>query len=386
MPPTAAAATSTSTTTSKTFDDLLTTIGCETETIQAIKKAGLTSLEDLSILKEGDLKTLCEDIYRKGTVPISFMAELRLKLILSEVKIRQYINCPLDTILQADTETIASWRTREALMSTLKDPIDDAPTASEISKNWIKGIETLEYWISRHVDEVTGIPLAFAVRHGPPDTSEYKSTNYSSLCEEFEKRTRLSDEENRDFEWAGPVRVKVWNILYPIFKDHPAFECIKPFQREMDGPAAFAALRKKYLINNLANLASDIDAEFDALTYTQESKRWDFEKYVTKHMELYYLSQALVPYGYHGIDPASRVQRLLSGIKTDTLDSVMIHVFGNDNLLNDFDQTVKLLKDFIGGRNSHQDHQKMANPTRTGKRKSTDSGCHSKRRNKNKGG
>jgi hypothetical protein len=51
---------------------------------------------------------------------------------------------------------------------SFKDPKDKAPDANLIAKNWAKGFEQLEHWISLHVDEATGMPLVFAVDGGCP--------------------------------------------------------------------------------------------------------------------------------------------------------------------------------------------------------------------------
>jgi hypothetical protein len=49
-------------------------------------------------------------------------------------------------------------------------------------------------------------------------------------------------------------------------------------------------------------MTTALEAELDALTYTVESKRWNFEKYVGKHVELYNTACDLEQHGYHGPD------------------------------------------------------------------------------------
>jgi hypothetical protein len=56
------------------------------------------------------------------------------------------------------------------------------------------------------------------------------------------------------------------------------------------------------------------------------------------HVELYNVVQDLACYGYSGIDNASRVRKLLSGIKTDQLDSVKNQVMSDQDLATDFDR------------------------------------------------
>jgi hypothetical protein len=62
--------------------------------------------------------------------------------------------------------------------------------------------------------------------------------------------------------------------------------------------------------NNVNNKATTLEDEFDTLSYSSETCRWNLEKYVSKHVELYNTAQDLVAYGYSGIDNASRVRKL----------------------------------------------------------------------------
>jgi hypothetical protein len=67
-------------------------------------------------------------------------------------------------------------------------------------------------------------------------------------------------------------------------------------------------------------MAAELEAQCNCLTYTGEGPRWNFEKCVTKHVELYAHAQGLKCLGYAGIDDSSRVRRFMAGIKTNKLD------------------------------------------------------------------
>jgi hypothetical protein len=165
------------------------------------------------------------------------------------------------------------------------------------------------------------MPLAFAIRGGPADTDDFDARNYKSLADEYGRRTLMQDDDGTSFEWAGQVRTKVWNIIYSIFKDHSAYQYMRPYKKHMDGVSAFFATKNHYLgSNNVNNLATKLEAEFDSHMYTQETRRWTFEKYVNKHVELFNQAQDLVGHGYSGIDEGSGVRKFLNGIKTDSLD------------------------------------------------------------------
>jgi hypothetical protein len=123
---------------------------------------------------------------------------------------------------------------------------------------------------------------------------------------------------------------------------------MRPFKKQRDGVSAFVAAKNHYLgNNNVNNLATKLEAEFDVLTYTQETRRWTFEKYVNKHVELYNTAQDLMSHGYCGIDAGSRVRKFLNGIKTDSLDVLKNQILSNAALAKDFDRVTSLVEDFL---------------------------------------
>ena len=346
----------------KTFKDLLKTIGCEDETIAALDTAGVKSIGDVYTFKSEDVANLCK-IIRKDNKPFPFVAERNFKLMVSEAQIRRHTNRHPKYMYSIESSSLIGWHSRQQEKLSFKDPTESAPVASDLAKNWAKGFEQLEHWIGLHVDDATGMPLAFAVRVGKADASPYESSNYQSLSEEYEKRCRMVDRKGNELEWAGTVKAKVWNILYGIFKDHTAYQYMRPFKKSKDGPAAFFAARQHFLgANNVNNAATALEAEFDSLSYTGENRRWNFEKFVNKHVELYNTAQDLVPYGYSGIDSASRVRKVLNGIKTDTLDSVKNLIMSDQVLASDFDRSMNLFKDFLAQKKSlHQPGNNTAN-------------------------
>jgi hypothetical protein len=56
-----------------------------------------------------------------------------------------------------------------------KIPATNAPDAQILSKNRVKGFEILDTWIGLHIDNDTGMPLAFAIRTIEADASLFLS-------------------------------------------------------------------------------------------------------------------------------------------------------------------------------------------------------------------
>jgi hypothetical protein len=166
-----------------------------------------------------------------------FLAEKNLQLVVQEAQIRRQTGRSPSKMYHATTVDIISWKAHHQEKLSFKDPIDNAPDASVISYNCAKGLELLDHWIGLHVDEATGMPLVFTIRLAQPHDSPFLPSNYLSLFE-FAKRGRMQDRKGIDYEWAATIRIKVWNIVYGIFQDHPAYQYIRQFKRSKDGPAA----------------------------------------------------------------------------------------------------------------------------------------------------
>jgi hypothetical protein len=199
-----------------------------------------------------------------------------------------------------------------------------------LSKNWVTGFEILDNWIGLHMDTDSGIPLAFAIRVGSADTAVFNEEKYTALEHQYAKRARLYDDVGRHQAWTGKVQRKVWNILYTIFQKHSAYEYMRPFKSQPDGVGAYYSLRNHYLgPNHVNNIAAELEKEYNKLTYSHATSRWSFEKYVSKHVELHNVAQTLVAHGYGAADEGTGVRRLITGIKTTSLDTIRGQILSN---------------------------------------------------------
>jgi hypothetical protein len=58
-----------------------------------------------------------------------------------------------------------------------------------------------------------------------------------------------------------------WNLLCIIFRNHEAYEYMKPYKRSLDSRGAYLALRSRYLGPNNVNLmAAELDSQFQGLS------------------------------------------------------------------------------------------------------------------------
>ena len=107
-------------------------------------------------------------------------------------------------------------------------------------------------------------------------------------------------------------------------RDHKCWTYVKAHQRASDGRGAFLGLRNHYLGSNSVNtLASGAEHTIQRTSYTHETKRWNFESYVSVHKEQHQILQQLKDdHGYKGLDEGTKVRHLLAGIKADKLNTI----------------------------------------------------------------
>ena len=80
--------------------------------------------------------------------------------------------------------------------------------------------------------------------------------------------------------------------MFSIFGDHTSFGMIKGFAKAKDDYGAYNAMKVNLLgVHALVTTSCDIESHFTGLLYTGKGCHWNFEKYVTKHLELYAQAQ-----------------------------------------------------------------------------------------------
>ena len=305
--------------------------------------------------------------------PFRIVPERNLKILWSEIRIRAETGRDVEELRNdgVDASFLRIWQARRKQRDGFQDPpSDQRPSSVDISKNWIKGFEMLDEWIGSHVDDSYQIPLSFMIRNDPRPT--FVDKTYASLDSEYAHgcpRTMATGTGDVPTEWYQPANKKLWDILYSIMIGHPSYGHIKGFRQAKDGYEAYTALRRHHLgENTVGTMAADVESQFASLSYTNEGRRWNFEKYVTKHVELQAQAKDLVQYGYAGFDEASRVRKLIAGIKTNKLDSVKAAILADRALQSDFDRVVALYKDFISqDKSMHAGHSSSQIAAATGR-------------------
>jgi hypothetical protein len=142
--------------------------------------------------------------------------------------------------------------------------------------------------------------------------------------------------------------MEVWSYMTNITRAHDCWTYAKPEQLTKDGRIAFLLLWD-YLLgpNNIDNMASEAEAKIGLVSYTGERKKCTWEKYVQIHAEQHAVLNGLTNYEYSGIDNGTKVRNLMTGIKTDALDTVKAAVLESPALCTNYPDGVTLYGDFI---------------------------------------
>jgi hypothetical protein len=345
------------------FEDLLMDVcGLNKNELDWLNAVGITDLEVLRTMSEKRLDAVVarqkdaaddDESTDSSFEPFRILSETNLKLLWSEVRIRYETGRDIEEIRNVGVSSshLSIWEDRYRQRKGFQDPpFQQRPSAKRIERNWILGFRILDEWIGSHVDDVYKIPLSIMTRDEPQPV--YIDQSYATLESEYAQNCPRSRQvmgsDTVETTWYQPASHKLWNILYSIFVNHSAYGHMWAYRTTKNGHEAYKALKNFYAGKSCVGwVATDVEAQFSNLFYRGEGRHWNFEKYVTKHVDLYYQAEYLMKFGYSGIDPASRVRKFMHGIQTNKLDSVRVTIITNSALRKDFDKVVGLYRNFI---------------------------------------
>jgi hypothetical protein len=189
----------------------------------------------------------------------------------------------------------------------------------------------------------TGVPLAYVVRENieiPPGTDP--SEGYITVAEEMIARAPHGNQAH------AHDSMEVWSYMVNFTRAHDCWTYVKPSQRTKDERQYLLLLWNHFLgPNNVDNMASEAEAKLGLISYTDERKKWGWEKYVQIHAEQHTVLNGLIEYGCSGIDNGTKVRNLMVGIKTDSLYNVKAAVLTIPALVTNYPDAVTLYGDFI---------------------------------------
>lgn len=320
----------------------------------------VNSLPEIGLLTDKDVENLCKIVRRpggtnaSGTVnpgnSVSLRAETNLKLA-----VYWYHHHVRTSRVPIITEmTLVNVRALAKLRDAENEHSDPNVLPTVKGSDWPKILESLQEYFRGFIG-LKGTPLSYVIRTAEevPDAAKdpsFGQTNsvYLTREEEMVARAPMLDANKHPTDAFMVDRTTVWHKLRDLFRDTESWVHIKPAQRTSNGRLAWQRLWNHYLgPNNVDNMANQSERVIQQSNYDGERKRWNFERYVSLHLEQHAILEGLVQYGYSGIDARSKVRHLMDGIKTDSLNAVKTQIMAQASLRSDFDSCVTLYKDFI---------------------------------------
>ena len=99
--------------------------------------------------------------------------------------------------------------------------------------------------------------------------------------------------------------------------------------------------------NHVNTTASEFEMALQTSTYYCEKRKWNWEKYIACHVKYHIILGNLMEFGYQGLDPGSKVQYLLNGIRCDKLSTAVATVRAHpDRYEKDVDTVITFLSQY----------------------------------------
>ena len=313
---------------------------------------GINSGAELAKLTDKQVSDLCKVIRKEGGpgpggLPISLRAEMNMQLAAYYCRFRQKTSRPIVTA-QLTIDNIETVRALREWEQNHKDV--EAPADIIHKVDWNKTLEGIQEFLRGNLG-VTKIPLAYVIRDTEAPEAD-PAGGWPTLQDELIGRApiRVGGNFTATFKTDNG---KVWELISKICRDKACWTYIMSHQRTRSGRGAFLALKAHYLGDNaVGNMAIGAETKLQNFRYQGEKRGWNFEKYVSSHVEQHQILENQERRGLHpGINERSKVQHLLKGIQSQEFETCRLSIMSKPELLTDFSGAVNLIKDYIAQKN-----------------------------------
>ena len=277
---------------------------------------GINQIEELSNLDDAEVYPLLKHLRRPGgiiptpnaavagqtvniTAPVmlvSMRAATHLKLSVYYYRHQMRKSRPLRTTDITLPRIKALKDLREEEESTI-DPL--LPPKVDV-KNWSKTLETIQEWISIY-QGIKNAPLSCVIRtdidpHNYATDPAYleSDSEYFSYQEEITARSPIHHHLPATFAADYTVDNKdVWELIASVCRDKDCWTHVKPFPKKKDGRNAFLVLWDYYLgKQNVDNQATTSEKSLELASWTQNTKRYNFDDYVKIRLDCHQRSNS----------------------------------------------------------------------------------------------
>jgi hypothetical protein len=281
-----------------------------------VDEQGYEDLDKLCRLDDKGANNLCRILRKSQTGAagvvvaghmISNLAQERLKLAIFALKHQKRVSREIDLSTMTKVSILKLDQQRQ-MEKTFTNKINNYAQATfkDLAKTFEVVSEQLE-----HGRGITGICLAYVVRADliPQHEVEDPPENYPSLDAKMIARAPILEDDKKEpdqtaldlqeLEDYGPFSalfrtnmVTVWNILYEIFGQTPAWLHGQSTKKEKNGCKLFHLLFDHYLgTDHVNHLASKMETRIAKLHYKGEQRNWGWDKYTDAHIEQHTIAQ-----------------------------------------------------------------------------------------------
>lgn len=334
-----------------TFVGFLTEYGLSEVTAGALYDIGYSDFASMAMFTASDVEETCRALRREKFL-LSMTSQKILTVLCYGLALEQrcfrFWEPPLAVHYNA-------WETHQQIVKDYRDPTSEFDLDG-FKNDWPKIMENLEMHLRSFRSQRTHAPLTYVIRPNqasPPQVGglvEHLAQVYRGNYDDMLVARCLhwtDNDSNKGFTMEYLLdNEKVQQILLKIFRHHPAYTYVHSFSKSKDGRGAWNSLKLHYLgTDNVNNLAAQYEAERAKLVYHGERRRWTFDQYANKHVELFNAMNALKSEGYCGIDHKTAIRQMTKGIKAKELAIACNTVILPASQIHTLDQAIAHIKE-----------------------------------------
>jgi hypothetical protein len=211
------------------------------------------------------------------------------------------------------------------------------------------GARPLRSWTTSYIDDMRGdeskIPLGALIRklEDPDPINLGTPSDYlviidimTQYCPHWEYD--FSSQRMQRPNFYNQDNHKVLKILLGIFRNTSAYTYIEKFERKRDGSGAYWALFDHYLgQHQVSHMVDKALLGLDKAGHTGETRNFNWEKYVNKHVENHNILDSMVGRGdFMGFGERQHINKLLEGIHCQPLEFMKATIWGQPDVYNTF--------------------------------------------------
>ena len=350
-------------------------------TIALLSQEAATALYDQQLLRDSEafvqtnddeIDSMCRAV-RRGTggdtgLIIAEKSVTRLKLTSFYVKHQARTSRTLTSLTSVTPDQILSLRDQRDLELSWKDthPTPDTFPATVLEqKTAATTFEQIRSMLAR-IRGVTGVPLAYVIRpdievvDSSDDPSYFRTgTKYASVDLELISRAPIladgnSSDDDEELEADGPFHPKfsidnrtVWSILNAMFSGGGQWQYCKKYSSSQNGQKVWRTLHNLfYGPERITQHVSTVLKKLGELTYNEDTRNWNFDKYCQAHCEQHNVHASLEEFGVAKLSEEQKIHHFERGIVSPSLAPVKAGMVLNQKSHTTFAQVMQVYVDF----------------------------------------